>query len=155
MDEPSAEKLGGVDAPAVLPHAQAVAASDPERLAEETPIHTALLAATLARPGIARDVSPGAEPVRVLARVVAPGGLRVALESTEWFTPYTAETIAEHALRAGPGARLEVAIANDVTDTELRLVQRRFASLVARGVEVDVHRDRRGTASPRNRQAAA
>ena len=155
MDEPCAEKLGGVDAPAVRPRAEEVASSDPERLAEETPIPSALLAATLVRPGIARDVSPGAEPVRVLARVVAPGGLRVALESAEWFTPYTAETIAEHALRAGPGARLEVTVASEVADIELRLVQRRFASLIARGVEVNVHRDRRGTASPRNRQAAA
>ena len=85
----------------------------------------------------------GAGQVRVLARVVAPGGLRVALESAEWLTPYAAETIAEHALRAGPGARLEIAVAPDLAEAKLQLVRRRFASLRGRGVEVDVHRDDR------------
>ncbi len=83
--------------------------------------------------------------VRVLARVVAPGGLRVALESAEWLTPYAAETIAEHALRAGPGSRLEIAVASDVAEAKLQLVRRRFAALTGRGVEVDVHRDGHAT----------
>ena len=74
-------------------------------------------------------------------RVVAPGGLGGVLERAEWLTPYAAETIIEHALRAGPGAQLEVTVAEDGGDAGFRQVQQQFAWLSGRGVAVDVHRD--------------
>ena len=82
------------------------------------------------------------EPVRVWVRVVAPAGVRGVLERAEWLTAYAAETIIEHTLRAGPGAQLEVTMAEDEGDAGFRQVQQRFAWLGARGVAVDVHRDR-------------
>jgi hypothetical protein len=56
-------------------------------------------------------------------------------------TPYTAETIAEDALRAGRGARLELAVPPDVSDAGLAALQDEFAWLGARGVQVSIRRD--------------
>jgi len=58
-------------------------------------------------------------------------------------SPYAAELLAEDALRAGPGARLEIAVG---TGESLEEVRRRFAWLGRRGVEVAVRRTDR---SPR------
>ena len=82
------------------------------------------------------------EPVRVWVRVVPPAGFGGVLERAEWLTPYAAETIIEHILRAGSGARLEVTVAEDRGEPGLRQVQQQFARLSGRGVAVDVHRDR-------------
>ena len=82
------------------------------------------------------------EPIRVRARVVAAAGFGGVLECAEWLTPYAVETIIEHALRAGPGAQLEVTVAEDGGDAGFRQVQQQFAWLSARGVAVDVHRGR-------------
>ena len=68
-----------------------------------------------------------------------PGGLQRAGA----LTPYAAQTIAEDALRAGPGARLEVTVDGDTGDAGLGRVQDQFAWLRARGIQVDVHRDDR------------
>src|SRR5262249_56096686 len=57
-------------------------------------------------------------------------------------TGYAAETIAEDAVGAGRGARLEVTIATSSTAGLARL-QRQFAPLGARGVQVTVWRDDR------------
>jgi acyl carrier protein len=75
------------------------------------------------------------EPRPVWARLVRPGG---TLERAEWLTPYVAETIAEDALRAGHGARLEVFVAANANDASLAQVRDEFRWLVERGVEVRV-----------------
>jgi hypothetical protein len=102
-----------------------------------------LVAATvpLARNGA--EARPPVEPVRVWVRVVAPADVGGVLECAEWLTPYAAETIIEHTLRAGPGAQLEVTVAEDGGDAGFRQVQRQFAWLSGRGVAVDVHRRHR------------
>jgi hypothetical protein len=82
------------------------------------------------------------EPVRVWVRIVGPGAFAGVLERAEWLTPYAAETIIEHTLRAGAGARLEITVAEDEGDGGFRQVQQQFAWLSGRGVAVDVHRDR-------------
>jgi len=58
---------------------------------------------------------------------------------SDWLTPYTAETIAEDALRAGRGARLDVSVAANAA--AVARVQEHFARLANRGVQVSVRRD--------------
>jgi len=86
-----------------------------------------------------------AEWAFIRARVVSAGD--------EWsgelrrggeLTPYAAETICDDALRAGPGARLEITVAAGTDDAGLDRVQDQFAWLRARSIEVEVHRDYRG-----------
>jgi acyl carrier protein len=115
----------------------------PERTIAELRTYGELVAATviLARNRAETEARPALEPVRVRARVVAPGGLGVR-EYAELLTPYAAETISEDALRAGPGAQLEVTVAEDEGDASFQQVQQQFAWLSGRGVAVDVHRDR-------------
>lgn len=81
----------------------------------------------------------GETPV-VWARVVPVGG--AILERAGQLTPYTAETIADDALHAGPGARLEMCVATDTTDVVLARLEDDFAWLERRGVQVSVRRDR-------------
>ena len=114
----------------------------PERTIGEVRTYGELVAATVALARKGAEVRPGMEPVRVWARLVAPRGVAGVLERAEWLTPYAAETIIEHALRAGPGAQLEIIVAEDGGDAGFRQVQRQFAWLAGRGVAVDVHRDR-------------
>ena len=77
----------------------------------------------------------------VWSRVVpAPGRGGAFLERAEWLTPYTAAAIADDALHAGRGARLEVTVARDATDSAVGRLRREFAWLGARGVEVSVSR---------------
>ena len=64
------------------------------------------------------------------------------LERTDWLTPYTAETIAEDALRSGPGARLEVSVPPDLSDAELAGFRDQLAWLDDRRIQVRVWRDR-------------
>jgi len=76
------------------------------------------------------------------ARVVSSRGEAGGeIQRVGLLTPYTAETIAEDALRAGPGAHLEVAVPPDVSDAGLAELQDEFAWLGARGVQVSVRRD--------------
>src|SRR2546428_4808383 len=86
----------------------------------------------------------GAErPLRIWARITPPaGGSAGTLERTGWLSPYTAETVAEDARRAGRGARLEVTVAAS-TMAGLARVQQQFAGLGKRGVQVIVRRDDR------------
>jgi hypothetical protein len=82
----------------------------------------------------------------VWSRVVpAPGRSRALLERAEWLTPYTAAAIADDALHAGRGARLEVTLARDATDSAVGRLRREFAWLGTRGVEVSI--SRRGQAA--------
>ena len=115
----------------------------PERTIAGVRTYGELVAATVTLARNGAEARPAAEPVRVWVRVAAPGAFgRGVLERAEWLTPYVAETIIEHTLRAGPGAELEVTVAEDGGDAGLRQVQQRFAWLSGRGVAVDVHRNR-------------
>ena len=88
------------------------------------------------------EVRAGEAPPQAWARVVLPRGEAGGeIQRVGLLTPYTAETIAEDALRAGPGARLEVAVPPDVSDAGLAELQDEFAWLGARGVQVSVRRD--------------
>ena len=98
-----------------------------------------------------------ATPALVWARIFPPPGSRSGdLQRAGWLTPYTAETIAEDALRAGPGARLEVSVAATVSDAKLALLTDQFAWLGARGVQVSIRRDHHlGPLGQRTRPHAA
>ncbi len=75
-------------------------------------------------------------------RLVPPeGATRATVHRAGWLTSHLAEAIAEDALRAGTGARLDVTVAPDASDTELARVQERFGSLAVLGVRVRVGRD--------------
>jgi acyl carrier protein len=81
-------------------------------------------------------------PTLVWARVCAPNGRGCGeVQRAGWLTPYTAEEIAEDALRVGRGARLEVTVSPEVTDAGLARLQSEFSWLGQRGVQVSVRRD--------------
>jgi hypothetical protein len=78
----------------------------------------------------------------VWTSLVPPEGApRATVQRAGWLTPVLAETIAEDALRAGTGARLDVTVAPDASDAELARVQERFGALAVLGVRVRVGRD--------------
>ena len=82
------------------------------------------------------------ESPRIWARTVPPNGKPgTIVYRTDWLTPYTARTIAEDALRAECGTGLDVTVAASATDADLAWVQKLFAWLGSRGVEVNVRRD--------------
>jgi hypothetical protein len=56
-------------------------------------------------------------------------------------TPYAAESLADDALRAGPGAHLELSLAPRTNDGTLVRVRNQFSRLGERGIEVEVRRD--------------
>jgi acyl carrier protein len=87
-------------------------------------------------------VDAQAAPTLVWARVCGPNGrVKGELQRAGWLTPYTAEEIAEDALRIGRGARLEVTVSPEVTDAGLARLQSEFSWLGRRGVQVSVRRD--------------
>jgi acyl carrier protein len=115
----------------------------PERILDEVRTFGELVRAIGLRICARRDAEArGAEPApRIWARIVpATGESTGTLERTGWLTPYTAETIREDAVRAGPGTRLEMTIAANTTEGFVR-AQRRFAGLDRRGVRVSIQRD--------------
>jgi acyl carrier protein len=82
------------------------------------------------------------QPAHFVARVVPSEGRSGGiLERGGWLTPYIVETIAEDALRAGRGARLEVTVAASTEDTDLARVRDDFACLGERGILVTVWRE--------------
>lgn len=90
-----------------------------------------------AQGGAAESVSP-----LVWARVVPPSGQPGGdIQRVGLLTPYTAETIAEDALRAGRGAKLEMSVPSSTSDVGLAELQTQFAWLGDRGVQVSVRRD--------------
>jgi len=98
--------------------------------------------------------SPPAPPY-VWARVVPQHAHGHDLQRGEWLTPYTAETIAEDALRAGRGTRLEVLLPSAATDTTVAQLQEDFAWLAERGVLVCVRRQQHLNAPAARPHAAA
>jgi hypothetical protein len=68
-------------------------------------------------------------------------GERAVFERVGTLTPYVVETIVEDVLHAGRGARLEVTLRPNAGPDEVAGVQRRFATLVRKGVPVSVRRE--------------
>jgi acyl carrier protein len=94
------------------------------------------------------------EPALVWARVFSVRNRGAGdIQRAGWLTPYTAETIADDALRAGRGARLEVTVPPNAPDATLARLQDEFGWLGERGVQVTVRRDHR--AGPLRPTAAA
>jgi acyl carrier protein len=89
----------------------------------------------------AEAIDAAARPEPVWARVVSPRAPGGDIQRAGWLTPYTAETIAEDAIRAGRGARLEVAVPSSLSDERLAQLQDEFSWLGSRGVQVSVRRD--------------
>jgi acyl carrier protein len=81
-------------------------------------------------------------PPFIWARVRPPESHSTAIiERTGWLTPYTVETIVESALRAGPGARLEMAVPLNLGKRAVRRIREELAWLDRRHIAVEVHRD--------------
>jgi len=121
----------------------------PERVLDEVRTYGDLVNATalLIRARCAAEARV-AEPPAIWLRIVpATGQSTGTLERTGWLTPYTAETIGEDAVRASPGAKLELTIAATTTEGFVR-AQRQFAGLGKRGALVTVRRDDGPTAPP-------
>jgi len=115
----------------------------PERILDEVRTYGDLIAATnlLIRARCEAEARGAEGPARFWVRIVpATGESSGTLERTGWLTPYTAETIAEDAVRAGRGARLEVTVGASTTEG--------IARLGKRGVQVIVRRDDRAAAPP-------
>jgi len=79
-------------------------------------------------------------PSLVRTCIIPGDGRGGTLEQTSWLTPYDAETIAQAALRAGPGARLEVTVSPTVSAASFAAVNALFAWLLEKGVAVIVQR---------------
>jgi acyl carrier protein len=87
------------------------------------------------------DRRSGSAPIApaVVTRVVA--GDRTTVQRTTLLTPYAVETIAEDAIAAGPGARLEVALRGPAGAGAVEHVRFLFARLAPRGIRVRVDVD--------------
>ena len=85
----------------------------------------------------------GARPMLIHARVVPPPARPhdAQLQRTGLLTPYTAQTIAEDAITAGPGTRLELTVPAKLSDLVVTRLEQQFAWLGARGVQVQVQRE--------------
>jgi acyl carrier protein len=120
----------------------------PERMLDEVRTYRDLVHATalLIRARCAAEARGAEPPARVWLRIVPAAGSSGTLERTGWLTPYTAETIAGDAMRAGPGAKLQLTIAAHTAEGFVR-AQRQFAGLGKRGVLVTIQRDD-GLATP-------
>src|SRR2546430_1138777 len=110
---------------------------------------------------LVREREAGAEPpsrdlMPVRVRVVPPPGRPACdLQRADWLTPYTAQTIAEDALRNGPGARLEVSVPPDLSDAALAGFRDQLAWLDDRDIQVRVRRDRQLRPAAQRRPYAA
>jgi len=116
----------------------------PERAIDEVRTYGDLVetAVALTRGQRARETSRASAPAMVWSRVV-PAGMETTsgLQRADELTPYSAEEIADDALRAGRGARLEVTVHAATSDAGVAWVEDQFAWLGKRGVNVSVHRD--------------
>jgi acyl carrier protein len=115
----------------------------PEQLLEEIRTYADLVDVTvrLAQDRRRLDARRAQLPAIIRTRIVGPGATSSSVERTAELTPYEAEEIAEDALRAGRGARLEVTVAPDTSDTALAGVRQQFSRLGPRGIEVSIRRD--------------
>jgi acyl carrier protein len=98
----------------------------------------AVAASLVARRGTARRAA--GPPLFTRTRVVPPAGASGSFERSGALTPYAVEILVEDALRAGPGARLEMEVPADTDEDHVAATRARLAPLAARGVEVSVRR---------------
>jgi acyl carrier protein len=75
---------------------------------------------------------------RILPGFTDPSG---SVERIGWLTPYTLETIVYSALRAGPGARLEMGVPPNLGEAAMTQLRNEFAWLGRRHIGVQVRRD--------------
>ena len=116
----------------------------PEHILDQVRSYGDLVETTvdLIRSRRAAESRSAAQPAHFVARIVPSEGRSDGiLERAGWLTPYTVETIAEDALRAGCGARLEVTVAASTEDAGLARVRDDFACLGERGILVTVWRE--------------
>jgi acyl carrier protein len=117
----------------------------PDNLMAEVRTYADLLAVIEAVRQAPEDAST---PPAVWARIVREQN---EIHRAGWLTPYTAETIAEDAARAGRGTRLELMVSAAASDAALERLDAQFAWLRRRDVEVCVSREvapgRRGPAA--------
>jgi acyl carrier protein len=146
-----AEQLG-VDAEALVPEASLTddLAADSLDLLElalvvEAHFAIALPASSLDEVRSYRDlvdlVMASTPPVPVKSRIVPARARSAGFERVDELTPYAMEILTENAMRAGRGARLELAMPADTEDVHLAVVRDRLARLEGRGVVVVVRRD--------------
>src|SRR5262252_42483 len=104
----------------------------PESILDDVRTYADLVDATLQVTGTRRrhDALRAYPPALVRARVVPPSGDASTLERAVGLTPYEAQEIAEDALRAGRGARLDLTMPASATDALLAVVQEQFAWLM-------------------------
>jgi acyl carrier protein len=127
----------------------------PETILDDVRTYADLVDATVRVTGerLRHDARRAYPPALIRARVVPPNGDASTLERAVGLTPYEAQEIAEDALRAGRGARLDVTMPATASDASLARVQEEFAWLGPRGIQVTVHRDYQPGA-PRQTSAA-
>jgi len=122
----------------------------PERILDQVRTYGELVQTTglLIRTRCQAEAAGAERPLRMWVRITPPaGGSAGTLERTGWLTPYTAETVAEDALRAGTGTQLDVTVATS-TKADLARVQKQFLGVGKRGVQVRVRRDDRPPGLP-------
>jgi len=73
-------------------------------------------------------------------RVSSPSARSNVLRCAGALTPYSMETVGEHAVLAGPGARVQVIVPSDTSDTTVSWVRDRLARVCKRHAEVSVRR---------------
>jgi len=117
--------------------------SVPDRIIDRIRTYGDLVRTTLALTRSA-PLPPASGLIPVWARLVAAGG---ELLRAELLTPYVAETIAEDAIHAGRGARLEVMVRGGTPDAEVSRLRQQFAWLARHGIEVHVGREDRRIAA--------
>ena len=87
---------------------------------------------------------PSLDDALLVSVRIVPGRERTSdLHHTGALTPYLAQTIAEEALRAGPGTRLEVSVPTDVSEEAFRRLEDRLAWMRERDIKLRVRRDAR------------
>ena len=97
-----------------------------------------LVDVVVARQGL--PPAPGSERPLVRVRIATPGAV---VERALALTPYAAELIASDALRAGPGASLELTLLGDHDEAAWSRAATQFSRLAARGVLVHLVRESR------------
>ena len=112
----------------------------PRRFLDEVRTCGDLVGATLALAQQRRRTRSLDEPIALRARLT-PSAAAWVVERVLLLTPYAAESLADDALRAGPGARLELRLASRATDGAVGRVREQFSRLAERGIDVRVGRD--------------
>jgi acyl carrier protein len=116
----------------------------PQHFLDEVRTCGELIAATVAlsRRSLRHETAAAECPVPLRARITPAGSPRAwIVERVLLLTPYAAESLADDALRAGAGGRLELSLTPRATNATLARVRAQFSRLCERGIEVEVRRD--------------